>query len=204
MARPFEELVIDDEAITDRQQSARRLDRSAARAFAAAISSLIIATLVISNSAGALDAEGTVAGNSFEVGTISLVDDDQGRSLVNLTDMAPGRPSESCIAVTYEGSILPVDISLGATTTGELANYLVVAIEWGQGAGYESCEGFERGGSVYAGTMAALAGGDPITVATLRNQGDDISFRFRFELLDDDRAVGLASSVDFVWEALPS
>ena len=180
------------------------MDRAAVRAFAAAIGSLIIATLVVSQSARALEPEGTVAGNSFEAGTITLVDDDQGRSLVSLTDMAPGRPVERCITVSYEGTILPVEVSLAATTNGPLAQYLSVEIEAGTGGSFGSCETFEATESLYSGTVGELSRAKPMVVAELRNQDDEIGFRFRFELLDDGRAVGESTSLDFVWEAVPS
>lgn len=208
MARPLEsglsnELPTERVAEVDRQLSGR-LDRAAVRAFAAAISSLIIATLVVSHSARALEPEGTLAGNSFEAGSITLVDDDEGRSLVSLSDMAPGRPVEKCITVSYEGTILPVEVSLTATTNGPLDQFLSVDIEAGTGGGFGSCDTFEPTETIYAGTVDVLSGQEPIVVAELRNQDDEISFRFRFELLDDGRAVGQATSLDFVWEAVPS
>lgn len=209
MARPLQPgLIVDPSADESKEheqvQASRRLDRSAARAFAAAISSLIIATLVVSQSAEALDPDGTVAGNSFEAGTVELVDDDLGRSLFDLTNMAPGRPVEECITVSYEGTILPVEVTLGATTSGELAPYLSVEVESGNGGGFGSCDGFEPAQSVFSGTIWTMAALDPRVVGTLRNQGDGITFRFRFELLDDGRAVGQATALDFVWEAVPS
>lgn len=193
-----------DSSISVVDREGGRLDRAAARAFAAAISSLIIATLVVSQSADALDPEGTVAGNSFEAGTIALTDDDQGRSLLSLTDMAPDRPTERCINVVYEGTILPADISLAATTTGVLADFLAVDIEAGSGGGFETCDGFAPGETIYEGTVGDLAAAEPMLVAIARNVGDEISFRFRFVLLDDARAVGQSASLDFVWEAVPS
>ncbi len=180
------------------------VDRSAARALAAAISSLIISTLVVSQSAQALDPEGTIGANAVAAGTVNLVDDDQGRSLVNLTDMAPGRPVEECIVVTYEGTVLPVDISLAATTIGPLADYLWVDAELGSGGGYGSCDGFVASEVAFSGSVTDFAQTDPLRVAKLRNQGDGLAFRFRFDVLDDAGAIGQAASVDFVWEATPS
>lgn len=207
MARPLAtstEAVHDPAPASEEKQTSSRLDRAAARAFAAAISSLIIATLVVSQSAQALDPDGTVAGNSFEAGTVELVDDDEGRSLVNLTNMAPGRPVEECITVSYEGTILPVEVTLGATTTGDLAPYLTVVVEAGTGGAFGSCDGFEPIRTVYSGTVWAMGATEPKGVGTFRNQGDSTTFRFRFELLDDGRAVGQSSALDFVWEAVPS
>lgn len=208
MARPLEAGLTTDlsveQAPTIDEKASGRLDRAAVRAFAAAISSLIIATLVVSQSARALEPEGTLAGNSFEAGTITLVDDDQGRSLVSLSDMAPGRPVIKCITVSYEGTILPVDVSLAASTDGPLADYLEVVIESGTGGGFGSCDTFVPDATIYSGTVGVLSRANPMPVGTLRNQDDDISFRFRFELVDDGRAVGESTSLDFVWEAVPA
>jgi len=86
MARSLDNYDVSNLARPERLLDPRRLDRSAARAIAAAISSLLITTLVVSSSVSALEPEGTIAGNSFGAGTITLVDDDRGRSLVNLSD----------------------------------------------------------------------------------------------------------------------
>lgn len=203
MARSLDEVELDDDSGSDRLLDPRRLDRSAARSIAAAISSLLITTLVVSQSASALQPEGTIAGNSFEAGTITLVDDDQGRSLVNLADMAPGRPVEECINVEYTGSILPVDLSLSATATGALAEFMTVEVEVGDNAGFASCDGFESEAILFSGSLAELTGRGPMSVESFRNTGDNASFRFRFEILDDGRAVGTSAAADFVWEVVP-
>ncbi len=204
MARSLDDTSpIDDGPAGRRGGDPRRLDRSAARAMAAAISSLIIATLVVSRSADALDPDGTVAGNKLQVGTVNLVDDDAGRSLVDLEAMGPGQPVVQCIRVQYDGTILPVDLSLAATSEGDLDDFIDVEAEWGQGGGFGSCDGFVPEKQLYEGTLASLTEREPLPVAGFVNQGDAISFRFRFELQDDERALGKVTSVDFVWEAVP-
>lgn len=203
MARSLEHYDVDSLTRPDRLLDPRRLDRSAARAIAAAISSLLITTLVVSSSVSALEPEGTIAGNSFEAGTITLVDDDQGRSLVNLSDMAPGRPVVECITVEYTGSILPVDLSVGATADGPLADFLLVEGELGIGGGYESCEGFQPELTVFSGTLGDIVRQESLTVASFVNTGDEATFRFTFEIVDDGRAVGTATAADFVWEVVP-
>ena len=85
----------------------RRVDHSTARAFAAALSALAISSLVVTTSSNVLNSEGTIASSHIEAGTISIDDDDEGRSLIELTNMAPGRPEEQCIQVIYEGTIVP-------------------------------------------------------------------------------------------------
>ena len=72
-------------------------------AFGAAIASLLVSTIVVNQSSSALEPQGAIAGNSFQVGTIALSDDDEGQSLVNLADMMPGHPAQECIELTYDG-----------------------------------------------------------------------------------------------------
>jgi hypothetical protein len=203
MARPLDST--DANTATDdvAEQATARIDRAAARAFAAAVSALIISTLVVSQSSAAINPDGTVAGNSFASGTVSLVDDDQGRSLVNLEDMAPGRPIEECISVAYEGTILPVGLTLDAQTVGDLGPYLDVEIESGAGGGFGDCEGFTPTERIFDGTLARLDDAGVIALGSIYNSGEAIVYRFRFELRDESEAVGRQSSLDFVWEATP-
>ncbi len=204
MARSIENF--NGQTLEDRSErllDPRRLDRSAARAIAAAISSLLITTLVVSSSVSALEPDGTIAGSTVQAGTISLVDDDEGRSLVNLSNMAPGRPVVECIRVEYTGSILPVDLSVAATADGPLAEFLWVEAELGIGGGFGSCDGFQPERVVMSDTLGDIADRDALTVASFVNTGDDVVFRFRFEILDDGRAVGAATAADFVWEVVP-
>jgi hypothetical protein len=189
------------------EQTDRRLARSAARAFAAALSVLLVSTLVIDHSSSAIGRSTTEVGNSFEAGTIELTDDDAGRSLFDLTDMAPGRPAVRCIDVIYRGSILPVDLGLAADAGGELAPYLHVVIERGSGGTFESCEDFRLSAQVFGGTLDELADATasrPVSVATVLSSNERVSFRFRFELIDDEQVVGKQASSTFVWDAVPS
>ena len=203
MARPIS---LDHDAAGSPRQE-RRLARSTARAFAAAVSALLVTTLVIDRSASAINTTGTEAANSFTSGTIALTDDDSGRSLFDLEDMAPGRPVERCLTITYEGSILPVDITLAADVNGPLAEHLLVEVDEGTGGGFESCTGFTPAGSVFDGTLAEMADDtrfEPMAVGRVLNADDQRTFRFRFDLADTSDALDLAASAEFVWEVTPS
>lgn len=202
MPRPLDQAIPDDETAVS-AEVASRVDRAAARAFAAAVSALLISTLVVSQSTAAIDPDGTVAGNSVTAGTVSLTDDDEGRSLVNLDAMAPGRPVEECITVAYDGTILPVELTLDAQTVGDLGPYLAVEIERGTGGGFENCDSFEPDEQVFAGTLDELDAAGVMALGFIYNTGDQFGFRFRFELANEADAVGRQSSIDFVWEATP-
>jgi len=202
MARPLDLTNRTDEENAGPQ--ARQVARSTARAFAAAAAALLVSTLVVARSDAALTAEGTGNNNSFEAGTIALSDDDQGRSLFDLSNMAPGRPSSQCINVGYQGSILPVDITMLAESQGELSNYLNVRVELGTGGTFESCDGFQSEDELFQGTLGGLTREGSIDVARIRNDGAELSFRFIFDVADKAEAVGTTSSASIVWEAVPA
>ncbi|MFN3255499.1 MAG: hypothetical protein ACE37B_07370 [Ilumatobacter sp.] len=202
MARPLDHFatVAEDPVET---ASRRRLDRATVRALGSALAALAIATTVVAESTSALDPQGTATTNAFESGTITLLDDDQGRSLLDLRNMAPGRPVERCIAVEYAGTVLPVELSLAVDVTGDIADYVSVRVERGLGGGFDSCDGFVPQRVTYDGTLGDLAAAEPTDVGVFREDGDLATFRFRLDLLDDAAAAGRSGSVDFVWEAAP-
>ena len=202
MSRPLHEFRCDESSAVD-AASRRRLDRATARALAAAVAALAVATFVVTESTAAFGPQGTGAANRFDSGSIALVDDDQGRSLVVLENMAPGRPIERCITITYAGTVLPVDLTLGAEADGDIAEYVVARVEVGHSGGYESCAGFTAVGDVFDGSLSALVAGEPLAVGALRNEAEQATFRFTFDLVDDEAAEGRTGSIDFVWEAVP-
>jgi hypothetical protein len=180
------------------------LSRSTARAFAAAISALLIATLVVNRSSDALTAEGTAAASTISSGTISLTDDDEGRALFDLSAMAPGRPVIRCLEVRYDGSILPVDLVMKAEANGTLADYLDVTVDEGSGGSFETCEGFSIIRPVFAGTLGELAADDWIPLGRMVNTGDVRHYRIRMALQDTTDALGQSATADFIWEVSPS
>lgn len=186
------------------QQRETWIGRATARAFAAAISALLIATLVVNRSNEALSNDGTTATTAVSSGTISLVDDDQGRSLFDLSAMAPGRPVVRCIEVVYDGTILPVELALAAEADGSLAQFLDVTVDEGAGGSFETCEGFTVIRPVYAGTLAELAGSEWLQLGRMVNTGDSRTFRVRLSLQDTQDALGQSTSADFIWEVTPS
>lgn len=203
MARPLRQF---HEAPESNDEEARDnwLTRTTARAFAAAVSSLLIATLVVNRSNEALATDGTAAGSSISTGTISLSDDDSGRALFDFSNMAPGSPIVRCLEVVYDGTITPVDLRLLPETTGDLATYLDVTIEPGEGAGFESCEGFVPDGPRIASTLQQLADDGWIELGRLVNTGERHSYRITVDIQDVQDALGKAASADFIWEVTPS
>lgn len=181
-----------------------RAGRLAAASLAASLSALVIGSVIVTFSDRALDPEGTVAEATVSSGTISLTDDDQGRSLFDLNDMGPGVPVVHCLEVVYDGTIVPVDLAMRAEANGELANYLDVVVEDGHGGGFGDCGGFRQDRQIFAGTLAELAASGWLELQTLLNGGERISYRISFELQDEREALGLTASTSFVWEVAPS
>lgn len=203
MARQLLELRdLDDSSSVEGRDN--RISRVAAAALAAALSALVIGSLVVTSTARALDPAGTSTGAVATSGTISLVDDDGGRSLFDLTNMAPGRPVVHCIEVSYDGTIVPVDLAMRAESSGDLASYLDVVVESGRGGGFADCSGFSGQGQVYAGTLADLTAVGWLPLGTLVNSGQAVTYRVTFELQDRQEALGRAATVSFVWEVAPS
>lgn len=180
----------------------RRTDRSTAQALAAALSALAVATLVVNSSSSALDQSGTAVSSDIETGTITLSDDDGGRSLVDLQAMAPGRPKSECINIAYTGTVLPVDVTLAVETFGDIADYVDMTVERGVSGGFGACDLFQSVEVVSQSRLAELS--DGVEVGQFSNEGDSMTFRVTFELIDSAAAAGRAGTVDFVWEALPA
>lgn len=204
MARPLDTVEVVDPTTEAAPQSQARLTRTTARAFAAAVAALLIATLVVNRSNDALTAEGTAAAAALSSGTISLVDDDQGRSLFDLGAMAPGRPVLRCLEVVYDGTILPVELAMRSESTGTLTSFLDVSVEEGTGGTFEDCDGFRPTRPVFAGTLAELTDTGWIPLGRMVNSGDTRTYRVRIELQDTDDALGQSARAEFLWEATPA
>lgn len=202
MTRPLDDIVAP--VPTGAEENEPRVARATARAFAAAVSALLISTLVVSRSGQALDVDGATSGTTATAGTIALVDDDQGRSLFDLADLAPNRPVERCLEVSYDGTILPVDLTVAASAEGGLSPFLDTRIEAGVGGDFDSCEDFVATSEVFDGTLARLDERGAVIVDTFYNTGESRSFRIVIAMADEQDALGLTTTADFIWEVTPS
>lgn len=191
-------------ATSDVSSRGIRLTRQTGRSFAAAVSVLLIATLVVNRSSGALRGEPASATSALQSGTIELTDDDEGRSLFDLRDLSPARPVEQCVSVTYGGSILPVALQLRAKSEGALGTYLDIAVEEGTGGGFDSCDAFVPQRKVYDGTLTGLVDAGWIELGDIVNTGDARDFRIVLRVQDRHEALGQNASLEFGWEVTPS
>jgi hypothetical protein len=176
--------------------------RATARALATALALLMISLLVVTRSRDAFDTNPAAAEASFTTGDVRLTDDDNGSTLFDIPNMVPGRPESDCIAVTYEGDVVPVDIRLDASAEGALAGALLVTIEEGTGGGFQNCGGFEPTGVLYEGSLGDLADADALDAFTAEATPASRTFRFTFDLDPDVPVQGRATAgADLAWTA---
>lgn len=203
MPRPLRELTGqtgDDERATREIWITRRT----ARSFAAAVSVLLVATLVVNRTTSALTADPANASGVVTSGTIELDDDDQDRLLFDLEDLTPVRPVERCIELTYSGTILPTALAMRADTTGSLGAYLDISIEAGAGGVFESCDEFVPTEVVHDGPLHDLTDRGWVDLGSFVNAGDSQSYRIVLSLQDRQEALGLAASLELAWEVTPA
>ncbi len=178
--------------------------RSAARAFAAAISALLISTLVINRSSEALSTDGTAAASTVSSGVIELVDDDGGRSLFDLSNLGPGTEQARCIEVTYAGTITPVILTMTTEATGELAPWLDVTVDEGTGGSFDDCDDFRRSDEVFVGDLAELSEVGMLALGPISNTGESRTYRIAVSVQDVPEALGKSATLDVLWEVTPS
>ena len=170
--------------------------RTTARALATALALLMISLLVVTRSRDAFDTDPATAEASFTTGDVRLTDDDNGTTLFDIPNMVPGRPASDCIAVTYEGDVLPVDVHLDASADGALSEALLVTIESGAGGG------FDPSGTVFEGTLEELAASEPLDAFTAEETPSSRTFRFTFDLDPEVPVQGHATATaDLAWTA---
>jgi hypothetical protein len=201
MARLLEQQPLVTDAEENNEESAGTA-RATARALATALALLMISLLVVTRSRDAFDSNPAQAEASFTTGDVRLTDDDNGSTLFDIPNMVPGRPASDCIAVTYEGDVLPVDVHLDASADGALVGALLVKIESGTGGGFQNCGGFHADGVLYDGTLHDLAESRPLAAFTAEETPAARTFRFTFDLDPDVPVEGHATaSADLAWTA---
>jgi len=151
-------------------------------------------------------------GNTFDSGTVAISDNDAGAAMYNVANAKPGDGAQSCIQVTYTGS-LPAAVHLYASAVGAIGQYVNLTIEKGTGMGpFPSCTGFSaQGGPIYSGTLGNFASSSTDFASGVSTnpgaasnwvQNDALVYRFTLTLQDNPAAVGLTSGAhSFTWEA---
>jgi hypothetical protein len=180
---------------------------------AAVVTAVLMASVLVVTTSRAAFSDTTVnPNNDFAAGDVVLTDNDLDAAMFSVSDMAPTDVVESCIEVTYDGSLTPADVVLyvapGDLGGTGLAGYLDLTVERGTGAAaFGDCTGFTSDETVTTGgTLAAFAGaatGFASGAGTWAPAvtGEAVWYRFVVTLQDDNAAQGLDATVDFTWEA---
>jgi predicted ribosomally synthesized peptide with SipW-like signal peptide len=155
------------------------------------------------------------SGNSFSSGNVTITDNDSSAAMLSLSNAKPGDSSQSCITVTYSGS-LSAAVKLYGSITGSLPSYLTLTITQGTGTVSfgSSCTNFTPDGSgsqIYNGTLANFSStytnftnGLSLTNAsgsTTWSQNNARVYKFVVSLNNDNNAQGLSGTATFTWEA---
>ncbi len=180
----------------------------------------ILLTLLIVGVVGSLAGIGTFSafssttdntGNVFAAGTVFIDDNDLGVSpLYNVSNQKPGDFVESCIKVTYTGSLSSTVKLYSSAITGALAQYLNLSVVEGTGGGaFGDCGGFTPGATIFSDTLdhfPTTYGGGIATAGTWTNP-KTVTYKFTVTLADDNNANGKGSGPittgahSFTWEA---
>ncbi len=171
---------------------------------------LLVGFMVMGVSRAAFFDTTTNDANTFDAGTVVLVDDDTGSAMFNVSNMKPGDSSTECIEVTYNGTLVPADVveyvSAGDLTGTGLGTYLNLTIERGTGGSFGDCTGFSAENTDYSGTLAGFAAASTDFASGAGTwspaaTGEAKVYRFTVSLQDDNAAQGLNATVTFTWEA---
>jgi hypothetical protein len=156
------------------------------------------------------------SGNTFSAGTVTLTDNDAAGSMFTFTNQKPGVTSNSCIKVTYTGSVTTSALKLYASTvTGTMAPYLNVTVTKGTDSSpsFSGCTNFTPDATNYSGLGAGvLFNGTLSTYPTTYAAGlsdpnsawtnnTSASYKFTVSVADTDAIQGLSSAATFTWEA---
>jgi hypothetical protein len=154
-------------------------------------------------------------GNSFNAGTIDLVDNDAETYMYQVNNVQPGDSIDRCIRVSYSGTLDSTVKLFMTTPLDTLAPYVDMTIEAGtQASGsFPSCTGFSSAGNIYTGTLAnfqtthpAAATGlaySPNGVGTPWNDTDSVVYRVTLTLQNTARDPGedFSGTHTYSWQA---
>jgi hypothetical protein len=192
----------------------RSLNTLALQLSALALAFVLVAILVVTSSRQAFVAQNDNIANQVSSAAIALSDNDASTAMfANVAGLMPGTDTDSCITVTYTGTVDPTAVQLYASgvPTGTLAPYLNLTVDMGAatGAAFRDCTGFTATTNVYTGTLSTFAAahtGYTTGVPTWdpAGTGESRTFRFRLQVQDNQAAQGLSATFGFSWETRTS
>jgi predicted ribosomally synthesized peptide with SipW-like signal peptide len=159
--------------------------------------------------------------NSFTAGTVSLSDNDAGSAMLALTNAKPADASQSCIAITYSGT-LDAAVRLYGSISGSLNQYLTLTITRGTQSPAtfgSACTNFtadttdyvgQGAGVLFSGNLSTFTGTDWTTGLVDPADGGGTEtwttnevhvYKFVVTLQSNNAAQGLSGTAAFTWEA---
>ncbi len=169
----------------------------------------------------AFSSKTTSGGNSFAAGTVAIADNDAGAAMLALTNAKPTDTSQSCIQITYTGT-LDSAVHIYGVVAGTLAPYLTLTITRGTQAAPtfgSACTGFTAdtnnyigagAGVIFNGALSTFTGTDYATgLVDKANGGGNETwttneahvYKFVVTLPSNNAAQGLSGTAAFTWEA---
>jgi hypothetical protein len=178
----------------------------------------VLIVLAVALAAGAVAGTATYAAfssttangsDSFAAGTVYLTDNDSGTRMLSLTGAKPGNSVQSCIAVTYAGTLQATVHLYAQNVGGTISPYINLTVTRGEGANAfgSACTGFTTTGTgdgqIYNGTLSAFATTYATGIVDPQNwSANDVHvYKFVASLANNPAAQAAAGSADFVWEA---
>lgn len=190
----------------------------------------LILTLLVVGAVGLVAGLGTFSafssqtaspGNSFAAGTVAISDNDAGAAMLALTNAKPTDSSQSCIQITYTGTLNSA-VRLYGSVSGSLAPYLTLTITRGTQSPAvfgSACTNFvadtnnyigQGAGVIFNGNLSTFTGTNWATgIVDPANGGGTETwttseahvYKFVVTLQNANAAQGLSGSASFTWEA---
>jgi predicted ribosomally synthesized peptide with SipW-like signal peptide len=189
-----------------------------------ALSALVLGVVGLVAGLGAFSAFSSVttsAANSFTAGTVALADNDAGSAMLALTNAKPNDASESCIAITYTGT-LDSAVRIYGSVSGSLNQYLTVTVTRGTQSPVtfgSACTNFTADATNYIGQGAGVIFSGNLSTFTASSWANGLAdpavgggnetwttnevhvYKFAVTLQNTTAAQGLSGSASFTWEA---
>ena len=173
---------------------------------AAGLSGLLLVTMLVLRVSGAAFHSSTVnPSNSFEAATVEVSDNDSGTLLLDTTAMRPGDTKQTCVRVSYTGTV-DATVRLYGSVSGNLPPYLNLTVEAGDGSSaFGDCTGFSASATAYTGTVSGLASSHTSWTdgagSYTASPNTSVWFRILWTLQDVNAAQGQTASATYTWEA---
>jgi hypothetical protein len=192
-----------------------RRARKLSAVIASPIAIVVAGALIWQSSHAAFSGTTRNSGNNWSTGSVALTDDDSGAARFQVSRMTPGQTETKCISVTANATVPGVVRGYAVNpvlSSANLQDHVKVAIRYGSGGGFGSCDGFVGTGTAVPETsLTALAsfnswatgaGSWPVVAGT-QTRTYEITWRFDVAGLSQsqlDNLQGTQTGIDLQWE----